>query len=787
MTSPLSSKEFLELFPNTVVRYIDDQKRGLPVKTPTVFEATKIPQGYGAFFTVNGFHGNDKHEKNLRNINGVQVDVDRVTTKEELLMAMSDDLLPTIINQTKNGFHCIWLLNEPVTEITDELVATVKGINRAICERYDGDKAATDVARLLRIPGTLHQKEANNLVEIKTVYHVQDNRYSLSELLEAYPPALKNAPVAAPGIFTDNTDKVLQKMLRKDKIKQLYDGNMGQKSEQDQAFCNHLAFWFGKDMEAMRSVWLQSPLGQREKVQKRKDYQDMTLSKAIASVTDVYTMPVRPYDNTESTIDLCFERKKYLKHLKEEDWENPEWVKQLKALRQGCVLAYHTYVAYLYPHMLYERGEDKTFWNYQEDEGIYKQMSFAEVRGIVIALLLKDDLRAEATETNVKNILNRYRAENLLRAVSLDDFITSGDWLHVSNGWLNVETLELEAHTPERLSLYKTSVPYDPRATCPLYDKFLDVDTVMAKDQVRVLDQYSGYILTPRIDQQKMLILEGRPGCGKSMLPEIWLEILGKKGTTASLQSLNAGEIRFMGDMFAHKQLCFFDEANPKTQNINEYFQNMVTKPYITVERKGIQEKVDVRNTLKMVLSLNEMPDHMPPGMERRYRHIIFSRSFTDEDIADPEYKNKIIKSELSGVLNRMLQGLHDLYKMRTFTVIEGETERKRDYSLSSDDFSAFLEEHFEPCNDGATRYSFQQMREAFVAEYPKNYHKQLSVKGFNKKLLANRLPEFKSISTAKSGGTRGYRGVRLKDGHDFSTHVFEKIKVKDEFDPDDF
>lgn len=288
MTSPLSPKEFLELFPNSVIRYIDDQKRGLPVKTPTVFGATKIPQGYGAFFTVNGFHGNDKHEKNLKNINGVQVDVDRVTTKEELLMAMSDDLLPTIINQTKNGFHCIWLLDAPLTEITDELVATVKGINRTICERYGGDKAATDVARLLRIPGTLHQKEADNLVEIKTVYHVPDNRYSLSELLEVYPAALKSAPVAAPGTFADDTEKVLQKMLRKDKIKQLYDGELGQKSEQDQALCNHLAFWFGKDMEVMRSVWLQSPLGQREKVQKRKDYQDMTLGKAIANTTETY-------------------------------------------------------------------------------------------------------------------------------------------------------------------------------------------------------------------------------------------------------------------------------------------------------------------------------------------------------------------------------------------------------------------------------------------------------------------------------------------------------------------
>lgn len=782
MTSPLSPKEFLQLFPNTVIRYIDDQKRGLPVKTPTVFGATKIPQGYGAFFTVNGFHGNDKHEKNLRNINGVQVDVDRVTTKEELLMAMSDDLLPTIINQTKNGFHCIWLLDTPITEINDALVATVKGINRTICDRYGGDRAATDVARLLRIPGTLHQKDASNLTEIQTVYYVEDHRYTLAELEEAYPPHIAETTVAVPQTFTANEEVVLKKMLARDKVRDLYEGRLGQKSEQDQALCNHLAFWFQKDREVMRRIWLAAPMAQRDKVQKRTDYQNMTIDKAIAMTKEVYT-PVK----SEPQSAVCYERIAYKKHLSQTDWENDEWIKKLKDLRKNYLLAYHVYVAEQYPHLLYERGEDKTFWNYKESDGIYTQLSFAEVRGMVIAMLIADYMRDVATETNVKNILNRYRAENMSRAVSLDDFVTSGDWLHVENGWLNVNTLELEPHTPKRLSLYKTSVAYEPGAQCPLYDKFLDTDTEMAQDQVRVLDQYSGYILTPRIDQQKMLILEGRPGCGKSMLPEIWLEVLGKKGTTASLQSLNAGEIRFMGDMFAHKQLCFFDEANPKTQNINEYFQNMVTKPYITVERKGIQEKVDVRNTLKMVLSLNEMPDHMPPGMERRYRHIMFTRSFTDEDVADPEYKNKIVKNELSGVLNRMLRGLHDLNKMRTFTVIAGESERKRDYSLSSDDFSAFLEEHFEPASDGVIRYTFQQVREAFVAEYPKSYHRQLSVKGFNKKLLANRLPEFKSITTAKSNGARGYKGMKLKDGHDFSANVFEKIRVRDEVHPDDF
>lgn len=488
------------------------------------------------------------------------------------------------------------------------------------------------------------------------------------------------------------------------------------------------------------------------------------------------------------TIDPCPERTAYIRHLAEAQWDDGDWKKTLKALKLGSLLAYQRYISSLHPNLIYELGEDKTFWNYDFEEGVYIEMSFAEVRGIVISLLIADNMSEVATEGTAKNILNRYRAQNLHRGVRLDSFADPEGWIHVNNGWLRLETSTLEPHSPEKRSLYKTVVDFNPEATCPLYDAYMDVDTKMPKDQTRVLDQYSGYILTTRIDQQKMLILEGGRGCGKSMLPEIWLEILGQKAMIASLTSLTSGEIRFMGESFAHKNFCFFDEANPKTNNINEYFQNMVTKPYITIERKAIQKKVNVKNTLKMVLCLNEMPDHMPTGMSRRYRHIVFTHSFTDEAGDDTNYKNKIVTNELSGVLNRMLAGLKDINKMGGMTMMAGEAERIREHSLVSDDLSAFLEDHFEPSLDSIVRYSYSQVQNAFLAEYEqKGYYKQLSVRGFNKKLLANRLPEFRRIVLAKTAGVRGYKGMKLKDGHRFDNNEKSTIKVLGMPDPDYF
>lgn len=484
-----------------------------------------------------------------------------------------------------------------------------------------------------------------------------------------------------------------------------------------------------------------------------------------------------------NTITLCPEREVYRSYINNnENWQDKDFAKKKKVLQEQYKLAFHNYVSEVYPHLLFERTNDKIYWNYDELRGIYQELSFTEVRSLIIKLLINEDLMSVATEAFSKLVLNRYRASNHERGMELEDFSIPHNWLHVNNGWLNLETEELQPHTPERFSLSKMDTDYDPTATCPLYDQFLDVDTQMPQDQVRVIDQFSGYILTDGIEQHTCLIFEGRIGCGKSMLTEIWMDMLGNKGVSLQLTSLQNGGERFIGQTLAHKNLCWFDEANPRTTSINEFFQNLITGDKIRIERKGVQGDDYVRNTMKVVLSLNEMPDHMPVGMDRRYRHIVFHRSFHEEGIVDKTYKQRLLAAEKSGVLNRMLRGLRDLRKMGKLTEIQGEDERKREYALTSDDFSSFLADHFDPTptSDKDVRYTYEELRNAFVAEYPKGYNKQLTVRGFNKKLLSTRLPEFKYITTGRTKSQRGYRGLKLKYGHDLPGDKYEPIRVLD-------
>ncbi len=72
----------------------------------------------------------------------------------------------------------------------------------------------------------------------------------------------------------------------------LYGGDISEyendASRADMALCAHLAFWTAKNASQMERMWVYSPLGQREKIQSRKDYRDRTITTAVSGCAEVY-------------------------------------------------------------------------------------------------------------------------------------------------------------------------------------------------------------------------------------------------------------------------------------------------------------------------------------------------------------------------------------------------------------------------------------------------------------------------------------------------------------------
>lgn len=451
---------------------------------------------------------------------------------------------------------------------------------------------------------------------------------------------------------------------------------------------------------------------------------------------------------------------------------------------------FYKFIAKTYPNLIFEKDNEKQYFLYNEETGCYENLTDTFIKELITKLYIEEGFAHRGKIGEVRQVMIRLRAMFPERGVKLEDFDNSTEWFHCANGWVNVDTREFEEHTPERLSRYAASVNYDKDATAPNYEKMME-SYGLPTDQVRVLHQFSGLCLTGDIKQQKMLVLLGRPGCGKSTVVEIWRKVLGTLAITKSLTTFNnEGAVRFVGSQLAGKTLIHFDEADVKRAELGAHISNLVTGDVIDVERKMVNvDNVIVKNRLKCILSANKLP----PGQDGIFRRMIlikFEKSFTDEMTADRDLPQKL-EAEMSGILNRMLDGLADLRKMKVFTEIAGHDELIEEYKAESDIMAEFLDTFFDPVFDfgGEIGVAGQGVPSSVMfATYRKwaedngvgNLLK-LTPQKFGRMLSGVSLTKFAKVHTFKgTGGIRYWRGITPKKDAVVMTQDGSKYVLKE-------
>ncbi|MFA4975349.1 MAG: AAA family ATPase [Candidatus Paceibacterota bacterium] len=193
MQKELTQEEFIALFPNTRFRYIHDSINGLAIQGSNMLNLSWNEEGYGIFFTVNGFPPTGKADQSqLLSLNGNYVDFDvevRLSQEEKdrliqgtLMSGLETGVpTPTIINRTQKGAHLIWLYPEPLKP-TLENITKWRTVQKRLVQCFNGDKNPTDPSRVLRLPYTLHLKDPNNPFEIKIVSYKPEAKCTLEEL-----------------------------------------------------------------------------------------------------------------------------------------------------------------------------------------------------------------------------------------------------------------------------------------------------------------------------------------------------------------------------------------------------------------------------------------------------------------------------------------------------------------------------------------------------------------------------------------------------------------------------
>lgn len=693
------------------------------------------------------------------------IDLDHVVTDGVLLQK-----LQTFVNKANTyteyspsgtGLHLVFSLSEPLSLKANKHTNT------------DGTGyECYTTGRFFTYTGKKYHKHVRRSID------AQEAEELLSELGYPWnkaPVAPQCTETAAMSIDDHTVLSIMFASKNGAEMRAIYNGDAskygGDVSSADIRLCNTLAFYTNKNTDQIERIWLASPLGQREKTQKRKDYRTRTLAEAIAKCDKVYTTKtqdnvVPEWSAIEKEIKLL---KKQLFEV-EDGKERKEIQEKIKSLETRYLSIFHEKVADTYKYLYYEEGEEKNYWLYDENTGVYDAINASTMRCVVMRLL--NDWGIIPATRWANECMMRFRAIYPERAKQLSDFDATYNEIHVENGWLSFDPPTLTPHTPEKLSIYKIPTEYIPEAQCPTYDK-LFTDWELQEDASRAIKQFSGYLLSPKVNLQKMLIFEGEPGTGKSLLTTVWARMFGKLSAPELSLDKFTENSRFFYTNFVGKRFLWWNETTAKRSHLGANLQRMIDGYSYSVERKGIGGETEHENTTKSVLTTNGLPDSMDPGMPSRMIYIKFTKVFRGSKEEDTEMLNKLI-AEKSGVLNRMLEGLRDLEQNKHFVTIAGQEELLEDHKRASSRPSEFIDMFFEPDATQSVFVTNKDLRDAFSVYMNNKPGYYDTPEKFAKEVVRNALKEYKAtIKPDRRSVGRGMLGLKLREGYVWETKGF--------------
>jgi putative DNA primase/helicase len=236
---------------------------------------------------------------------------------------------------------------------------------------------------------------------------------------------------------------------------------------------------------------------------------------------------------------------------------------------------------------------------------------------------------------------------------------------------------------------YQLPFEFNETAACPMFEKYLN--KVLPEQELQdIVAEFFGYIFTKGLKMEKALLLYGGGANGKSVLFDTINALLGEENiANFSMSNLLEEHNRAL---IAYKLLNYGSEIN--ATRTRDEFKNLVSTEPIQARLK-YGNSFTMRNYAKLAFNCNELPkdfDHQNAYFRRLL--IIPFRVTLPESEWDQTLAQKIIKSELAGVFNWIIEGLKRLLKTEKFTESQIVKATLETYKRESDSVACFIGEN---------------------------------------------------------------------------------------------
>jgi putative DNA primase/helicase len=238
--------------------------------------------------------------------------------------------------------------------------------------------------------------------------------------------------------------------------------------------------------------------------------------------------------------------------------------------------------------------------------------------------------------------------------------LDSDPWLlNVQNGTLDLRTGEFRLHRREDLITKIIPTNYNPQATCPAWNAFLEQIMPDNQDQIKFLQKAIGYSLTGSNKEQVLFIFYGTGANGKTTFINVIHSLLGDYAMNTPTETLLVKQGNGIPSDVARLRGARFVSANEAEHGkyVAEALVKQLTGGDKITARFLYGEYFDFDMTGKLFVTVNHKPnikgtDH---AIWRRIRLVPFTVTIPPEK-RDPSLTEKL-KSELSGILNWALEG----------------------------------------------------------------------------------------------------------------------------------
>ena len=262
------------------------------------------------------------------------------------------------------------------------------------------------------------------------------------------------------------------------------------------------------------------------------------------------------------------------------------------------------------------------------------------------------------------------------------------DRIHVANGTLY---LDGRFETEKEFCLNRLPVAYHPDAPKP--ERWLRfVEELLYPEDIPTLQEYMGYCLIPSTRAQKMLLLVGKGGEGKSRIGVVLAAMLGQSMYSGSIAKVETSAFARADLEF---ELLMVDddmkmEALPQTNIIKSI---VTAETLMDLERKGKQSYQGIMYARLMGFGNGTLKSLYDRSLGFFRRQIILNTRDKAEGRIDDPFLSDKLKSEVDGIFLWALEGLHRLIANDYhFTISERAEENMRESISEGNNVILFLE-----------------------------------------------------------------------------------------------